>query len=348
MNYKLSLRKQRAALQETGDIENSAPQIVMDMKDHLREQHTIANDLRQTCDGKSRDVVEKLNNGFSTTLYLLDAAILGNAIISPKAVSDLTHWNNAAKATLDAQLNIIRKEIEQELKSEMDQEMIVMNSERSIIKEKNKELVDMLSKKDEEMRILRSSLKESSVGYISGDDSDIEDDADPTNVPEEVNGGNVPPPEQVEEILLAKDKAEKEAKDNAERLANAKVIISSLEQSNKTMTEDLKSRWHDSNAAIVSLLDQSGKHEKETEELKSNIDKLKIEKTAVERELKRMKKTKYREAQLNEGSCSSLSVAVDNDANITDGKSESVNIDQPEDDGLSAEQITEETAKVED
>lgn len=156
------------------------------------------------------------------------------------------------------------------------------------------------------------------------------------------------PPEQVEEILLAKDKAEKEAKDNAERLANAKVIISSLEQSNKTMTEDLKSRWHDSNAAIVSLLDQSGKHEKETEELKSNIDKLKIEKTAVERELKRMKKTKYREAQLNEGSCSSLSVAVDNDANITDGKSESVNIDQPEDDGLSAEQITEETAKVED
>lgn len=44
-----------------------------------------------------------------------------------------------------------------------------------------------------------------------------------------------------------------------------------------------------------------------------------------------------------------ISVAVDNGANMTDGKSESVNIDQPEDDGLSAELITEETTtKVQD
>ena len=115
------------------------------------------------------------------------------------------------------------------------------------------------------------------------------------------------------------------------------------------MAGDLESRLHDSNAAIVSLLDQSGKHEKETEELKSKIDKLNMEMTAVESELKQMKKTKYQETQLNEGSCSSLSVAVDNDANMTDGKSESVNIDQPEDDGLSAELITEETTtKVQD
>ena len=72
------------------------------------------------------------------------------------------------------------------------------------------------------------------------------------------------------------------------------------------MTDDLKSRLDDSNAAIVSLLDESGKHEKETEELKSKIDKLNMEKTAVESELKQMKKTKYQETQLNEGSCFSL------------------------------------------
>ena len=52
----------------------------------------------------------------------------------------------------------------------------------------------------------------------------------------------------------------------------------------------MKSRVHNSNSAIVSLLDQSGKQEKESTELKSQLDKLKAEKAAIESQLKLTKK----------------------------------------------------------
>ena len=49
------------------------------------------------------------------------------------------------------------------------------------------------------------------------------------------------------------------------------MIILSLEQSNQTIVDNLKERLSDSNAAIVSLLDQSKKYEEQNIKLKSEI-----------------------------------------------------------------------------
>ena len=48
------------------------------------------------------------------------------------------------------------------------------------------------------------------------------------------------------------------------------MIISSLEQSNKSMLEDLRNRLHDSNTAIVSLLSKNQGYEQEVKELRTS------------------------------------------------------------------------------
>jgi hypothetical protein len=61
------------------------------------------------------------------------------------------------------------------------------------------------------------------------------------------------------------------------------MIISSLEKANKGMMEDLRSRLQDSNTAIASLLDKSMEHEKASEVLRREVEKLKQEKVDEQR-----------------------------------------------------------------
>ena len=63
-----------------------------------------------------------------------------------------------------------------------------------------------------------------------------------------------------------------------ESLANAKMIISSLEKANKSMMEDLRSRLQDSNTAIASLLEKSMESEKTTNKLRRELERLRDEK----------------------------------------------------------------------
>jgi phosphatidate phosphatase PAH1 len=146
---------------------------------------------------------------------------------------------------------------------------------------------EMLTKKEHELKVLQSSFKDSCVGYISEDESDLEE------IENELvskhcsykNNDTCEMCKTCEKLRLAKETAENEAKEKAKSLSEAKMIISSLEQSNKNMTENLKSRLHDSNAAIVSLLEQSKLHEKESAEFKKQLKKYEVEKELLKAKL---------------------------------------------------------------
>lgn len=84
-----------------------------------------------------------------------------------------------------------------------------------------------------------------------------------------------------------KEKAAKELKDERESLANAKLIISSLEKANKSMMEDLRSRLQDSNSAIASLLDKSAEHENNSNTLREEVEKLRKEKERLENQIQK-------------------------------------------------------------
>jgi hypothetical protein len=131
--------------------------------------------------------------------------------------------------------------------------------------------VELLAKKEDELEVLQSRLN----GYISDGYSDTDDDEafSPTSLPANLRRPNSGDDmkRMWAEMQCAKEKAEKEAKENVGSLANAKLIISSLEQSNQTIVENLKDRLSDSNAAIVSLLDQSKKYEGEAKQLKAEL-----------------------------------------------------------------------------
>jgi len=181
--------------------------------------------------------------------------------------------------------------------------------------------MDVLAKKERELAVLRDSLKveDDEVGYISDDasDGDDEEDGNGDAPPPPGQGGNAPltgeyGPTQAEALatLLAhgnaginsisggggseslkgelaqarveKDRALKELKTEKESLVNAKMIISSLEKANKSMMEDLRSRLHDSNTAIASLLEKSMESEKTTAKLQAELEVLRMEKAKNE------------------------------------------------------------------
>jgi len=171
--------------------------------------------------------------------------------------------------------------------------------------------MEVLAKKERELSVLRSSLKvdENETGYISDDASD--DDDDETEVGSTISAANlnaygpaeaeayatilaqasgnieIPGRAQQEvqslkrdlmEALGEKESASKELQVRRESLANAKMIISSLEKANKGMMEDLHSRLQDSNVAMQSMLDKSTEHEKAAETLGEIVQKLEQEK----------------------------------------------------------------------
>ena len=166
--------------------------------------------------------------------------------------------------------------------------------------------MEVLAKKERELSVLRSSLNvdDNESGYISDDASDDEDD-DGTDVGSimsaaqlnaygpadaeayatilsQANGRiGMPAVAQIEEIESLKKnlmEALGEKESASKSLANAKMIISSLEQANKGMMADLRLRLQDSNTAISSLLNKSKQHENEADELRRKLQALEQEK----------------------------------------------------------------------
>jgi len=174
--------------------------------------------------------------------------------------------------------------------------------------------MEVLAKKERELSVLRSSLKvdENESGYISDDVSDDEDEDGGTDMGSIISAAKLnaygpadaeayatilsqasgriglPGNAQIQEVeslkrdlmeaLGEKESASKELQARRESLANAKMIISSLEKANKGMMEDLRSRLHDSNTAISSLLDKSKEHEKSADDMREKLQRLEQEK----------------------------------------------------------------------
>ena len=224
-----------------------------------------------------------------------------DTIESPNAGNESLLVNNLERKlkTQRAESERVRLELE-ELKSERDQELMVLSSEIIRTQEQYKQAVATLSEKENEIALLRDSLKEEPVGYISGDESDSEDECGVTSgigVPLSVHlsmpSGSIVDNDLknlCDALKKEKESVEKEARLNSENLANAKLIISSLEQSNKIMNQDFRSRLQDSNSTIVSLLEKSGKYEKETAKLKAEVDKISKSKMKIEAECVSYKK----------------------------------------------------------
>eukprot|EP00934_Nitzschia_sp_Nitz4_P003737 Nitzschia sp. Nitz4//scaffold42_size132992//49569//52208//NITZ4_003392-RA/size132992-processed-gene-0.30-mRNA-1//-1//CDS//3329551697//3727//frame0 len=169
--------------------------------------------------------------------------------------------------------------------------------------------MEVLAKKERELSVLRSSLKvdENDAGYISDDASegDEDDDDDAPVVPAGLKGYDPAQTEALATLMASggkissgksdwkdeyvkaleeREKASKELQAERDSLANAKLIISSLEKANKSMMEDLRSRLQDSNTAIASLLEKSMEHEKNSLALQEEVSKLKKEKAELEKE----------------------------------------------------------------
>lgn len=184
--------------------------------------------------------------------------------------------------------------------------------------------MEVLTKKERELEVLRDSLKvDDGVGYISDDGSDDGDEGqNPNHVPSPprissslqygpsqaealatllVHGGgasvskvtdssnssvcnNGTSSAEVEKLKsdLAKaqvdlERMSRELRAERESLANAKMIISSLEKANKSMMEDLRKRLQDSTTAIAALVDKSMENEKVSNELRKEMEQVKRE-----------------------------------------------------------------------
>ena len=213
---------------------------------------------------------------------------------------------NAALHNLDDQLNLQKEEsnrLRQELENAREEMRQALSESQFEIQRLTDDFTmanEQLTKKEKELSVLKESLNEPSTGYIS-DDDDFDDDEDdgvtgivPTDAAElqatisaeaenlqlllkqaqQVGSSSTSTTNErlkalEEEVRLQQDLAAKQMKQKDDALANAKMIISSLEQSNKSMLEDLRNRLHDSNTAIVSLLSKNQNLEGEVKDLKT-------------------------------------------------------------------------------
>lgn len=193
------------------------------------------------------------------------------------------------------------------LKQSQGQDDTKLRNEILRLREECKTNMEVLTKKEQELQVLRDSLEVGDdVGYISGDESDDEEGVGELGVGltqkagtydasraqalatllvhsgsgVEIKGSFDPSEIETlkEDVKRAKRDSQSlrdELKSERESLANAKMIISSLEKSNKTMLEDLRSRLHDSNTAIAGLLDKSMTNEKAANDAKIELENLK-------------------------------------------------------------------------
>lgn len=198
------------------------------------------------------------------------------------------------------------------LKAEKRDTQEKMSSEIQQLRNQYQTNLKALSKKDRELRVLRDSLEVGEgMGYISGDDESDTDELDAMHGVSGLEGGgyNGTQTQALATLLvhssdgveLARNmdsslqhdlvranteraKAVRDLQTEKEALSNAKMIISSLEKANKTMLEDLRSRLHDSNSAIASLLDKSQESEKASTTLREKVKQLEREKQVLSKE----------------------------------------------------------------
>jgi hypothetical protein len=199
----------------------------------------------------------------------------------------------------------VRFQVDNErLQTQRDDDVELLNVEIDKLRKQCYTNMEVLTRKERELGVLRDSLEvEDDVGYISDDDdmSDGYDDAEPDQVSSlgqynssqvealatlmarsESNSfdhGNAQVSNELMamKVKLAEARTDhernlKELKSEKESLANAKMIISALEMSNKSMMEDLRMRLQDSNSAITSLLAKSMESEKSTAKLRTQLD----------------------------------------------------------------------------
>jgi hypothetical protein len=217
--------------------------------------------------------------------------------------------------------------------------------------------LDVLAKKERELSVLRSSLKvdDNESGYISDDASDDDEDTvdvekrmpSPTDLesygPAEAEAyatilsqttggvGITGRKREVEALKIQlmkarseKETANKELKVEQESLANAKMIISSLEQANKGMMEDLRCRLQDSNTAIASLLDKSMEHEKDAEKYREEVEKLNLEKQQEREKYDNAMKKLQERLMTPQNAVCHTSVSTTLDVALTEEKKEEV------------------------
>lgn len=206
------------------------------------------------------------------------------------------------------------------LQLEKNQQEAKLQEEIKYLRTECRTNMEVLSKKEQELCVLRDSLEVSDdVGYISGE-SDEEDDGNQSRDIKatlshdtgasnysaskaealatllihsgsgiEVTGnvsanGMEHLHKELKKAQRETEKANRQLGQERESLANAKMIISSLEKANKTMLEDLRSRLQDSNTAIAALLDKSLVNEKNCKELQDEIDSMTKERKKIKGE----------------------------------------------------------------
>lgn len=237
----------------------------------------------------------------------VDAFIKNDREVFAKSLRDKLEQKNIAVRRLEEALKKQNEEIKRiriEQRSSSGNEELL--AEIQSLREQCSTNMEVLAKKERELSVLRSSLNvdENDAGYISDDASDADEDENDTAVsPVRLDGYGPAETEALATLMAAgatmsgreselkaellralgdKEKASKELQTEKESLANAKLIISSLEKANKSMMEDLRSRLQDSNTAIASLLDKSMEHERNANELREEVEKLRNEKMETE------------------------------------------------------------------
>lgn len=264
------------------------------IRKNLREQLVLHEKLRLVSNWSSNEILDQISSSMSSSLSILESSASPVSVASGNfdfnsgirlCNTEPAHGEEFSRIQiLEDNLKSLRRENEKirEDTSERDQELVLLNTEMQRMKEDHLIKVDLLTKKEDELRVLQENLNENSICYISGDESDSDSENSVTNAlsihAPIVTRKNSYDKEMCANLINAKEEAEERAKKNGESLDNAKAIIASLEQSNKTITEGLRSRLHDSNTALVSILEQSQKHERESAVLRVEIKKLKLEK----------------------------------------------------------------------
>jgi len=280
-------------MQETSDTEGTASLAILDLKEQLRDELDLLSKLRHCCDQDGSFMIVAIEGKVNMILCLLETNVLGINGSTSIAPFDFSVGASPKEQLLERSLSRQRAENDRicknidELRTEKDQETAVLGIELASLQGKYTLKRKLLQEREEELKVLHSTLNETSISYISEDESDLEDDdtsvhmAIPIQEPHDDTKVN----EMCASLRDGKEAAEEEAKKNSENLAEAKMIISSLEQSNKATTENLRSRLHDSNAAILSLLDDSKKHESTNADLKKKLNQIIREKQELESKL---------------------------------------------------------------
>jgi hypothetical protein len=294
--------------------------LVLELENNMDEMRSASVIIEATHD---EGAIETVSEVLSKTITALKASI--------DAMEDTSADDHIANDNRDAAASELRRELKEKktsmkrlednfrrlkdeavrfqvdnerLQTQRDADVELLNVEIDKLRKQCYTNMEVLTRKERELEVLRDSLEvEDDVGYISDDDdmSDGYDDAEPDQVSSlgqynssqvealatlmaqsESNSFDLGNAQVSNELEAMKEKlAEartdhernlKELKSEKESLANAKMIISALEMSNKSMMEDLRMRLQDSNSAITSLLAKSMESEKSAAMLRTQLE----------------------------------------------------------------------------